>query len=96
MCLTLSQTTNFRLSSKPKEFAVVNFEIGENGWKFSKPVENTVGNGETGHYEQFLLFPVFSKDFNCRHKKQGLFGKGLKPILRMNDCVARNCNSFKT
>ena len=25
-----------------------------------KPFENTVGKGEIAHYEQFLLFPVFS------------------------------------
>ena len=25
--------------------------------KFIKRIENTVGNGEIAHYEQFLLFP---------------------------------------
>ena len=29
-----------------------------------KPFENTVGKGETAHYEQFLLFPVFSTGLN--------------------------------
>ena len=31
--------------------------------KFSKLVENTVRKGEIACYEQFLLFPVFSKGF---------------------------------
>ena len=33
-----------------------NFKFDENGRKFSKRVENTVGEGEIAHYEQFLLF----------------------------------------
>ena len=37
-----------------KEFAYDNFN--ENGWKFSKLVENTVGKWEIARYEQFLLF----------------------------------------
>ena len=44
-------------SSKLKEFADNNFEFDQNGKKFSKRVENTVGKGEIAHYEQFLLFP---------------------------------------
>ena len=44
-------------SSKLKEFADDNFEFNENGRKFSKCVENTVGKGEIPRYEQFLLFP---------------------------------------
>ena len=43
-------------SSKVKEFADNNFIFEENGRKFSKHVENTVGKGETARYEQFLLF----------------------------------------
>ena len=31
--------------------------MDENGTKFSKLVENTVGNGEIARYEQLLLFP---------------------------------------
>ena len=31
--------------------------------------ENTGGKEEIANYEQFLLFPVFSKDFSCRHIK---------------------------
>ena len=44
-------------SSKLKELADDNFEFDENGGKFSKQVENTVGKGEIARYEQFLLFP---------------------------------------
>ena len=43
--------------SKLKEFAAVNFKFDENGRKFSKWEENTVGKGEIARYEQFLLFP---------------------------------------
>ena len=52
-----------------KEFADDNFKFDENGRKLSKQVENTVGKGEIARYEQFLLFPVFSK---------GLFPRGVK------------------
>ena len=44
-------------SSKLKEFADDNFKVDENGIKFSKWLENTVGKGEIARYEQFLLFP---------------------------------------
>ena len=54
--LTLSQTTNLD-SSELKEFEDTNFKLDENGRKFSKSVENTVGKGEIARYEQFLLFP---------------------------------------
>ena len=40
-----------------KEFADDNFKFDENGRKYSKRVENTVGKGEIASYEQFLLFP---------------------------------------
>ena len=43
-------------SSKLEEFTDDNFKLDENGRKFSKRVENTVGKGEIAHYEQFLLF----------------------------------------
>ena len=43
-------------SSKLKEFAEDSFIFDENGRKFSKQVENTVGRGEIARYEQFLLF----------------------------------------
>ena len=44
-------------SSKLKEFADENFKFDENGSKFSKPIDNTVGKREIACYEQFLLFP---------------------------------------
>ena len=51
-------------SSKLKEVADDNFKFDENGRKFFKQVENTVGKGEIARYEQFLLFPqCFQK--NC-------------------------------
>ena len=44
---------------------------------FSKRVENTEEKGEIARYKQFLLFPVFSKDLNCRHvKTRACLGKG--------------------
>ena len=43
-------------SSKLKEFADDNFKLDDNGRKFSKQVENTVGKGEIACYEQFFLF----------------------------------------
>ena len=43
-------------SSKLKGFADDNFELDDNGRKFSERVENTVGKGEIARYEQFLLF----------------------------------------
>ena len=33
-------------------------EVDENGSRFSKRVENTLGKGEIARYEQFLLFPL--------------------------------------
>ena len=48
-------------SSILKEFADDNFKFDENGRKLSKWVENTVGKVEIARYEQYLLFPVFSK-----------------------------------
>ena len=61
------QISNF---SALREFADDNFKLDENGGKFSKRVENTVGKGEIACNKQFLLFPtVFSKDLYCRHVK---------------------------
>ena len=42
--------------SKLKDFADDNFEFYENGRKFSKRVEITVGKGEIAHNEKILLF----------------------------------------
>ena len=66
--LTHYQMTNCRLS-KLKQSEDDNFEFDENTRKYSKRVENTVAKREIACYEQFLLFPVFSK---------GLFPRGIK------------------
>ena len=44
-------------ASKLKEVAEDNLKFDENGRKFFKREENTVGKGEIARYEQFLLFP---------------------------------------
>ena len=44
-------------SSKLKKFGDDNFKFDENGRKFSKWIENTVGKGEIARYKRFLLFP---------------------------------------
>ena len=51
-----SQMTDFRLF-KTERICRRQFSFDENGRKFSKWVENTVGKGEIACYEQFLLFP---------------------------------------
>ena len=43
-------------SSNVKEFADDISKFDENGRKFSRHVENTVGKGEIARCEQFLLF----------------------------------------
>ena len=39
------------------DLASDDFKFDENGRKFIKWVENTVGTGEIARYEHFLLFP---------------------------------------
>ena len=46
-------------SPKLKESADDNFKFDENGKKFFKQLENTVGKGEIARYEQFLFFPQY-------------------------------------
>ena len=54
-------------------FADDNIEFAENGRKFSKWLENTVGKGEIARYEQFLLFPqCFQKTCTADTLKPGL------------------------
>ena len=55
-------------SSKLKEFADY-FRFYDKWRKFFRWVENTLGKGEIALYEQFLLFPVFSKDLYCKDVK---------------------------
>ena len=51
------KTKNPFPNDKCRLFQNDNFDFDENGRKFSKQEENTVGKGEIAHYEQFLLFP---------------------------------------
>ena len=70
--------------SKLKQSADENFKFDEDSRKFSKRVKNTVGKGEIAHYEQFLLFTVFSKGVIVLelcvivHQKVSLCVNGLK------------------
>ena len=65
-------------SSKLKQFVDDNFKFDENGGKFFKRLDNTVGKGEVDLHEQFLLFPqCFQRLVLQTSKYQGLFGKGL-------------------
>ena len=45
-----------QVSDQTESFADDSFKFDENGRKFSKKVENTVGKGKIACYEQFLLF----------------------------------------
>ena len=69
-------------------FADGKFKSFENGRKFSKRLENTVGKERIARYEQFFffprLFPVFSEDLNCRHVKPGLFRERVKNPLEQD------------
>ena len=52
--LTVSQMTNCSFFQTDDKFKFL-----ENGKKFFKRIENTLGKGEIAPYEQFLLFPQF-------------------------------------
>ena len=62
-----------------------------------KPVKNTVGNGETACYEQFLHFPQYlQKDLNCRHiKTRACLGKGCRYITVFQEQSNINEASFQ-
>ena len=67
--------------SKLNEYADDNFKFDENGRKFSKQVENTVGKGGIARYEQFLLFPqCFQKTCTADTLKPGLVWERVKVI----------------
>ena len=73
--------TNFRLTSKLKQLADNNFKFDENGRKFFKWLENTVGKGEIVCYKQFLLFPLcFQKTCTTDTKKLGLVSERVKHL----------------
>ena len=62
-------------SSELKKFADDNFKFDENGRKFSKPEENTVGKREIACNKQFPT--VFSNDLYYKHvKTRACLGKG--------------------
>ena len=75
-------------SSKLKEFAVENFNFGENGRKFSERVK-TVGKGDIGHYKQFLIFPQsFQKTCTLDKWKQGLVWERVEVIHEHPRCFS--------
>ena len=88
--------------SKLKQSTDDNFTFDENTRKFSKRVENTVGKGEIGRYEQFLLFPqCFEIACFPEASKGVIVWEWVKPpFLRVNliSTNKRICikNSFKT
>ena len=62
-----------------KDFADENSKFDENGRKFSKPIEYTVGKGEIARYGNFSFsHSVFNRLAPQTHKNQGLSGKGLR------------------
>ena len=64
-----------------KEFADDNLKFNENGRKFSKRIENTVGKGEIASYEQFLLFSqCFEKTCSADTSKQGFVWKRVNSL----------------
>ena len=54
--------------------------------------KKNVGKGEIALYEQFLLFPQFSKHVDTK-KKQGLFGKELNNeyLTKKMSCREKQC-----
>ena len=69
--------------SKFKEFADDNIRFDENGRKFSKPVENTVGTGEIAPFPA-----VFSKDVHCRcvwERDNSHISKSIFHIILLSD-----------
>ena len=72
--------TNFRLFQTEK-FADNNFKLVENGIKFSKWAENTLGKGEIARYEEFLLFPqCIQKTSTADTYKPGLVWERVNPL----------------
>ena len=69
-------------SSKLKEFADDTFKFDENGRKFSKRAENTVGE-EVSLYKQFVFYhSVFKRPVLQSHKNKVFFGKGLRGVWK--------------
>ena len=85
-------------SSKLKEFAGDNFKFDENGRKFSKRLENTVGKRRNCSLRAISPFPtVFSKEFYCRQVKSRIcFGMGRKHCGKRRNCSLRAISPFPT
>ena len=80
--LTLSQRQILD-SSKLRRFADNNFNSIENGRKFFKGTENTMGRKEIACYEQFLLSPqCFQKTYTANTWKPGLVWERVKCTLK--------------
>ena len=61
-------------SFKLKEFQMANFKLDENGIKFSKLAENTMGKWRNCLLRAISPFPaMFSKNLYCRPIKPGLW-----------------------
>ena len=79
-------------SSKLKEFADDNFKFDENGRKFSKWLENTLGKGEIARSEQFLLFPpCFQKTCTADTWKAGIVWERVKNLKPESWLVEYKC-----
>ena len=71
-------------------FADDNLKLDEYGRKFSKQLENTVGNGEIARYKNFSFsHNVFRRLELQTHKNQVLFGKGLKVQKTFENIVGK-------
>ena len=78
--LILSQTTNYR-PFQTQSVCRRNFKLDENGGKFFKRVENTVGKGEIARCEQFLLFPLCFLKVRTADVKPGLVWEGVNDFF---------------
>ena len=73
LLITLSQMTNFKLFQIERVYRR-QFKFIENGRKFSKRVENTVGKGVTSNFT--FSHSVFQRLVLETGKNTGMFGKG--------------------
>ena len=90
MTLTLSQTTNFRLPNQ-KEYVDENSKFDENGRKFFRRVENTVGKGKLLITSNFSFsYSVFKRLLLQTCKKKGLYGKGLRSVFSKSGQKKKN------
>ena len=85
--LTLSHTTNFRLF-QTERVCRRQFKVYENGRKFWKQVEKTVGKGEIVRNEQFFLFTqCFHKTCTEDTSKPGLVWERVKFYSKHKSCL---------